>query len=54
MLALDVEKISKARKAYTDRQAAGWTMEEALRNTRQEFDLHATEEAAMLSERGSK
>lgn len=41
-------KVGRAYAAYVDRLAGGWTAEESIRNTRQEFDLTEREEAKLL------
>jgi len=41
-------KVGKAYAAYVERLKTGWTHEEAIRNTRQEFDLFEREEAKLL------
>lgn len=40
----DMLRLQRASRAYIDRIRDGSTPEEAMRNTRQEFDLHETEE----------
>ena len=45
---IDTSKLWRAHAAYNERLNNGWNHEEAIRNTRQEFDLNEAEEEQML------
>ena len=47
---IDRSKLWKAHAAFNARLNNGWTHDEALRNTRQEFDLSDAEEEQMLKD----